>query len=194
MNRIIASALCAFFVLAPCLAHAQASSAPLVAPCVTAIPSPSNPNAIPYCAPVTSSNPLPTTGGGGGGGAITAPLGPTTAPAAAVATTSSDNVNVTPTDCSISASGTAQNIIAAATTRHGATIANIDPTTGAGEAVWISFTGTATAGTAGSFPLAPPAVTTLAGMGSWTSPPGFGFNHAISVVATSGHKISCTVW
>lgn len=67
MNRIIASALGAFFVLFPCLAHAQASSAPIVAPCVTAIPSPSNPNAIPYCAPVTANNPLPTTGGGSGG-------------------------------------------------------------------------------------------------------------------------------
>lgn len=103
-------------------------------------------------------------------------------------------INVTPTNCSITASGSAQNIITASASRHGATIANIDPTTGSGEPIWISFTGTAIANTAGSFPLPPPAATTLAGMGSWTAPPGFGFNTAISVIATFGHKISCTVW
>lgn len=106
----------------------------------------------------------------------------------------SPTTNITPTDCSTTSTGSAVNIIAAASTRHGATIANIDPTTNSGEPVWMSFVGAAVANAVGSFPLAPPATTTLAGMGSWTSPPGFGFNHAISVIASNGHKISCLVW
>ena len=106
-------------------------------------------------------------------------------------------INVTPTDCSISLTtgGTAQNIIAASATLHGFTISNIDTSAGSGEPVWISFTGTAAASTAGSYPLAAPTATTFANLSSYTTPLGFGVNHAISVVAaTTGHKISCTQW
>jgi hypothetical protein len=105
--------------------------------------------------------------------------------------------NVTPTDCSISLTtgGTAQNIISATTSLHGFTTANIDPSSGSGEPIWISFTGTASPNTAGSYPLAAPTATTFAGLASYTTPLGFGVNHAVSVVAaTTGHKISCTNW
>jgi hypothetical protein len=106
-------------------------------------------------------------------------------------------VNVTPTDCSISltAGGTAQNIIAASATIHGFTLANIDNTSGSGEPVWFSLTGTAVAAAAASWPLAAPTATTYGSLASYTTPLGFGSNHAVSVIAaTTGHKISCTYW
>ncbi len=106
-------------------------------------------------------------------------------------------VNVTPTDCSVTLTtgGTAQNAFAAQTALHGFTIANIDAGAGSGEPVWFSLTGTASAGAAGSYPLSAPTATTLAGLASFTAPPGFGTGHALSVVAaTTGHKISCTWW
>jgi hypothetical protein len=106
--------------------------------------------------------------------------------------------NVTPTDCSvaITTGGTAQNLPnLGLATIHGVTIANIDAAAGSGEPVWISLTTTAAAATIASYPLAPPAATTFAGNGSYSTPMGFGVNHAISVVAaTTGHKISCTAW
>lgn len=105
--------------------------------------------------------------------------------------------NVTATDCSgtISAGGSAQNAFAAQSTLHGFTIANIDSTSGSGEPIWISFTTTAAASTAASYPLAAPAATTFAGLSQFTAPPGFGLNHALSVIAvTTGHKYSCTWW
>ena len=106
-------------------------------------------------------------------------------------------VNVTPTNCSgtITAGGTAQSAITAQTTLHGFTIANIDNTSGSGEPIWISLTGTATASTNGSYPLSAPAATTFASLSSYTTPVGFGTNHAVSVVAaTTGHAFSCTWW
>jgi len=105
--------------------------------------------------------------------------------------------NVTPTDCSgtITTGGIAQPAIAAQTTLHGFTIGNIDASAGSGEPLWISFTATAAAATAASYPLAPPAATTFAGMGSYSTPPGFGTNHAVSIIgATTGHKFSCSWW
>ena len=102
-------------------------------------------------------------------------------------------VNVTLTDCSatVVTGGTAVNAFTAQTTLHGFTILNDDIT----EVMWISFTTTAAAGTAGSYPLAPATATTFAGANSFTSPPGMGTNHALSVVAaTSAHKFSCTWW
>jgi hypothetical protein len=105
--------------------------------------------------------------------------------------------NITPTDCSgtITTGGTAQPAIAAQTTLHGFTIANIDASAGSGEPLWLSFTTTAAAATAASYPLAPPAATTFAGMGSYSTPPGFGTNHAVSIIgATTGHKFSCSWW
>lgn len=101
--------------------------------------------------------------------------------------------NVTATDCSgtVSTGGTAVNAFAAQTTLHGFTILNDDTS----EPLWISFTTTAAAATAGSYPLAAATATTYAGANSFTSPPGFGTNHALSVVATTtGHKFSCTWW
>lgn len=105
--------------------------------------------------------------------------------------------NITATDCSgsVTTGGTAQNAFAAQTTLHGFTIANIDPTSGSGEPVWISFTTTAAASTVASYPLAAPTATTFATLSSFTAPPGFGLNHALSIIAaTTGHKWSCTWW
>lgn len=105
--------------------------------------------------------------------------------------------NITPTDCSgtIGTGGTAQNAITAQTTLHGFVIKNIDASSGSGEPLWVSFTGTATANTAASYPLAAPATTSFANGESFTSPIGMGLNHAISIVgATTGHKYSCTWW
>jgi hypothetical protein len=104
--------------------------------------------------------------------------------------------NVTATDCSgtVVTGGTAVNAFTAQTTLHGFTIANYD-TSHNDEVLWISFTTTAAASTAGSYPLPAPTATSFAGFGSFTAPPGFGLNHALSVVAaTSGHAFSCTWW
>jgi hypothetical protein len=101
--------------------------------------------------------------------------------------------NVTATDCSgtVTSGGTAQNAFTAQTALHGFTIANIDTT----EPLWISFTTTAAASGAGSYPLPAATVTTFAGFGSFTAPPGFGLNHALSVIAaTTNHKFTCTWW
>lgn len=105
--------------------------------------------------------------------------------------------NVTVTNCSITiaSGGTAQNIITAASTIHGFIIMNVDNTNGSGEPVWVSFTGTAVAGAAGSYALAAPTASTYAFPGSFSSPVGFGSNKSVSVVAaTTGHVISCTKW
>jgi len=101
-------------------------------------------------------------------------------------------VNVTPTDCSGTGTGSAVNIIAAQSNLHGLTIGNIDASVTVPG--WISFTGTATANTAGSWPLAAPASGTFNGMGSYTTPPGFGTNHAVSFIIGSGIKYSCMWW
>jgi hypothetical protein len=101
--------------------------------------------------------------------------------------------NVTATACSatVVTGGSAVNAFTAQTTLHGFTIANIDTT----EPLWISFTGTAAASGTDSYPLPAATATTFAGYGSFTAPPGFGLNHALSVVAaTNGHKFSCTWW
>jgi len=104
--------------------------------------------------------------------------------------------NVTPTDCSntITTGGFPQAAITAQTTLHGFTIANID-TGHNDEVLWISFTGTAAALGTASWPLAAPTASTFAGMGSYTTPPGFGTNHAVSIIgATTGHLYSCSWW
>lgn len=117
------------------------------------------------------------------GWAVLASVGP------AAAQNSSNNR--TPTDCSISLTtgGTAQNIIAATTGVSGFQIQNIDTS----EPLWVSFTGTAVAGAAGSFAIPAATASTFAGAGSYYS--AYGFNKAVSVVAaTTAHKISCTRW
>jgi len=106
-------------------------------------------------------------------------------------------VNITPTDCSgtITTGGTAQNAITASTTIHGFSLANVDASTGSGEPLGISLTGTAAIGSTGTYPLSPPSATTFAGLSSYTTPFGFGTNHAVSVIAaTTGHQFSCTYW
>ena len=107
--------------------------------------------------------------------------------------TANGAANVTATDCSgtVTSGGTAQNAFTAQTTLHGFTIVNIDTT----EPLWISFTTTAVASGSGSYPLPAATATTFAGFGSFTSPPGFGLNHALSVIAaTTSHKFTCTWW
>jgi hypothetical protein len=99
-------------------------------------------------------------------------------------------VAMTPTDCSgsISTGGTAQNAITAQTTLHGFQFMNLST-----DPMWISFTGTAALTTAGSYFLVA-ASSTVPG-GSYSTPPGFGTNHALSVIAaTTSDKFSCTWW
>lgn len=106
-------------------------------------------------------------------------------------------VNVAPTNCSgtITTGGTAQNAFTAQTGLHGFTIMNIDTSAGSGEPLWMSFTTTAAASTAGSYALPAPTATTFASPGTWTSPIGFGTNGAVSIIgATTGHKFTCTWW
>lgn len=101
--------------------------------------------------------------------------------------------NVKPLDCSgsITTGGTAQNAFAATANLHGFIISNIDTS----EPLWISFTGTAAAGAAGSFPLSTATPTTFTSAGSFSSPIGFGINTTLSVVATTtSHKYSCVKW
>lgn len=143
--------------------------------------------------------PVEITDGANGPAAVkaasTSPLA--TDPAVVVTTSPNSGVNATPHDCSstVVIGGTAVNAFTAQTTLHGFTIANIDSTTGSGEPLWISFTTTAAASTVGSYPLSAPTATTFAGLSSFTTPAGFGSNHALSVVAaSSGHKFSCTWW
>ena len=106
--------------------------------------------------------------------------------------------NVTAGDCSgsITATGVAQNITNLGTTSiHGAMIMNIDPVTGSGEALWVNPIGTAVVGAVQSAPIAPPvSAPGYIGMGSWTFPPGFGTNHAVSIIGTIGHKYTCWFW
>lgn len=121
---------------------------------------------------------------GGGGGSVTQGTSPWVI---------SGQANVTLTDCSgsITLGGTAQNAFAAAATRRGFTIANIDTS----EPLWISFTTTAAASGTGSYPLGPADTTTFSNLSSFTSPLGMGINTALSVVAaTTAHKFTCTVW
>ena len=118
-------------------------------------------------------------------------LFPTLAFAQSAATPIINQTDIGPGDCSgtITTGGTAQNAFAAARTRHGFQITNIDTS----EPMWISFTGTATANTQGSYPLAAATVTTFVGAGAYYS--SVGFNTALSIIAaTTGHKFSCTVW
>jgi|SRR5579859_104377 len=101
--------------------------------------------------------------------------------------------NRLPTDCSgtVVTGNTAVNAFGASSGIRGFLIANLDVT----EVMWISFTGTATAGAVGSYPLAPATATTFAGLSTFTSPIGMGINTPLSVVAgTAGHKFSCTWW
>jgi hypothetical protein len=101
--------------------------------------------------------------------------------------------NITPTSCSgtITTGGTAQNVLSASSVIHGFIIANLDTT----EMMWINFVGTAAASTTDSFPLGPATATTFANLASFTSPVGFGSNHAVSIIAaTTGHKFSRVWW
>lgn len=187
MNRYIAVAVSLIAALFLCPhTQAQLAVARVVASCGS--PSPTPVAGSLYAFTIDTTGKICTNGSGGSGGG--GPLGnqPISNSQSIITAT-----NVTPTDCSgsITAGGTAQTALAATATVHYFTIANIDASSGSGEPLWISFTGTATPSTAGSYPLTAPATTTFAGMGSYTD--FFGTNHAVSVVAaTTGHKYSCT--
>lgn len=100
--------------------------------------------------------------------------------------------NRLPQDCSgtVASGGTAQGIFASAKTDlHGFVIMNIDTS----EGMWMSFTGTAAASTAGSYFLQQASSTAQGG--SYTAQVGAGFNINPSVIAaTTAHKYSCTWW
>jgi len=99
-------------------------------------------------------------------------------------------INITPTDCSgtITSGGTAQNAFSAGATKHGFFIANLSA-----DPMWISFTTTAAVGATQSY-LLPTGSSTVAG-GSFSAPPGFGMNTALSVIAaTTADKFSCTYY
>ena len=89
-------------------------------------------------------------------------------------------------------------VIAPAANVYRFSIANVDATTGGGEAVIINWDqGTAASTPGGSnFPLAPPtSATTLAGMGTYTSPSDFAPHNGLFVYSpTAGHKIACSQW
>ena len=96
-------------------------------------------------------------------------------------------VNVGVTDCSgtVTTGGTAQNAFAAGATKHGFFIMNLSS-----DPMWINFTGAAVVGGSGSF-LLPAGSSTIAG-GSFTAPPGFGMNTALSVIAaTTSDAFTC---
>lgn len=110
---------------------------------------------------------------------------------------------LTPHNCSgtITLGGSAQ-VITVPTNAVQITVMNIDPTTGSGEPLWISFTGTASAAP-GSYPLQAPTATSFANAGSYTAPTGFATPNNYSAVpnppvsilgATTGHGFSCTYW
>jgi hypothetical protein len=95
-------------------------------------------------------------------------------------------VNITPTDCSGTATGTAANAFTAGATKHGFFVSNrsTDP-------IWISFTGNAVVGGTASY-LLPAGSSTVAG-GSFSAPSGFGMNTALSVIGGgSSDAYTCT--
>lgn len=99
--------------------------------------------------------------------------------------------NVTPIDCSgaIATNNVAKNAFNNQGNLRGFTIKNENTS----EQLCISFTGTAACGSAGTYSLQPGSATVNGG--SFTTPPGLGTNHALSVVAaTAGHVYSCTFW
>lgn len=106
--------------------------------------------------------------------------------------TSSFPTNITATDCSVSTAtgGTAQNAFAASSTKHGFFLFNISDDDG-----WMSFTGTASPGGTGSYPVPKGTGIPAVGGGSFSAPPGFGLNSALSVyLPTTGDKWTCTYY
>jgi hypothetical protein len=97
------------------------------------------------------------------------------------------------TNCSgtVTTAATAVTPIPAGTPYKGFLLANLNTT----EALWWAPAATAVAATAGSLPLAAPTATTFVDAGMFVSPPNFGTNIAISIVAaTAGHAFSCYWW
>jgi hypothetical protein len=161
--------------------------------------------------------------------AITAPLGPTTTPATAVAVTDTGTppsgttigtgaqgligwlgtlslqiangsdaannsktataTNVTPADCSGTATTSVANIIGLGTANiHGFTIKNEDTTI----SLCMSLTATAVCAAAGSYTLVG---YSQAGPNSFTTPPGLGSNHTVSIKSASATAVyTCTSW
>jgi hypothetical protein len=101
----------------------------------------------------------------------------------------SSAVNVTPADCSGQATTGPVNITGLGiATIHGFTIKNEDTTI----SLCMSLTGTAACAATGSYTLVGYA---QPGPSSYTTPPGFGSNHAVSIKAASGTpNYTCTFW
>jgi len=157
---------------------------------------------------IVYGNGLYTSGSGGGGGGGTAggataatqgtttdapfsPLPATTAAATQVALAKAtlnvlNSVNVTPADCSGTVGTTAANLSFGTNANlHGFTIVSLKTS----EEMDISLTGTAvTPANAGTYAL-------NASTPTYTTPPGFGTNHAVSVIAAAAsHPYTCTYW
>ena len=103
--------------------------------------------------------------------------------------------NVPPGSCSVTtaSANVAINLPNLGTANvHGFHIVNKDGTTGGGEAVGVNFVSTAAfTGSVDTVLLAPPATAKDTG-GSFTTSPGEGLNHAVSVIAPSaGHVVWC---
>lgn len=95
--------------------------------------------------------------------------------------------NVTPIDCSGTATATAANAANLGTISiHGFTIQNESTTVN----LSYSLTGTAVAGAAGTFTLLPLGQSP----NSYTSPVGLGSNHAVSVISTASDIYTCTAF
>lgn len=137
----------------------------------------------------TTASPALPTGGAGGIGWLS-DIDANVQAGFETATTSSRVIpatNVTPIDCSGTATGTATNATGLGiTTIHGFTIQNENGSVNIG----FSLTGTAVIGAAGTFTLLP----TGQSPNSYTTPVGFGSNHSVSVVAPSSAVYTCTAF
>lgn len=95
--------------------------------------------------------------------------------------------NSTPIDCSGTATGSASSVANLGTTSiHGFTIQNESTTVN----LSYSLTGTAVAGAVGTFTLLPLGQSP----NSYTTPVGFGSNHAVSVISSASDIYTCTAF
>jgi hypothetical protein len=92
--------------------------------------------------------------------------------------------NVTPINCSVSATTTAANAPGLGTANiHGFTVTNLNTTNNVG----INLFGAAVIGTA-------PTITLNAATPSYTTPNGFGANTALSIIASATTSVACWAW
>lgn len=120
-----------------------------------------------------------------------------TVPAVNAAITEPSNVTVGSCSTTIASGGVAQNLPNLGTASvHGFHIVNKDFTAGGGEPIGVNpIAAAALTGSADTGILPPPTDALGHGAGSFSTSPGEGTNHAISVVAGSaGHVIMCWWW